>query len=148
MAGQPAIIFDMDGTLADCGHRLHWVEGAGKKNWEKFFAAGSQDKPRPQIVKLAVELSANNAIVIASGRPENLRKSTESWLKKHGVPFEEIYLRGNNDRRSDGEVKGEMLALMHADGFAPWLAVDDRDSAVQAWRELGLCCLQCDESRY
>jgi phosphoglycolate phosphatase-like HAD superfamily hydrolase len=143
MAKQAAVIFDMDGTLADCRHRLHFVEGPGEKNWDSFFKAGKDDRPNQQIVQLAWELSANNAIIIASGRPEKIRSQTENWLKKYKVPFAEIYLRGSNDRRPDGAVKSEMLASIEADGFAPWLVVDDRDMAVTAWRELGLCCLQC-----
>lgn len=144
-----AVIFDMDGTLADCQHRIHFVDGSqGRKNWEKFFAGSGDDGPREDMIRLAVELSATNAILIASGRPEHLRRVTEKWLQKHEVPFERIYLRGNNDRRSDGIVKAEILALMRADGFEPWLAVDDRDSAVESWREQGLSCLQCAESQY
>lgn len=145
---QPAVIFDMDGTLADCQHRLHWIEEPGNKNWDKFFDSSIDDKPRAQIVRLALNLSASNAIIIATGRPERLRRATEVWLKKFEIPFEVIYFRKTNDRRSDGAVKAEMLALMQADGFEPWLAVDDRDTAVSAWRELGLCCLQCGENLY
>lgn len=31
------IIFDIDGTLADCSHRLHWIQSK-PKNWNAFFA--------------------------------------------------------------------------------------------------------------
>lgn len=143
-----AVIFDMDGTLADCSHRLHYVNSGSKKNWKQFFALCHEDSPRVEIVRLAVELALKNAIIIASGRPEHLRKVTEDWLAKHDVPFERIYLRTEGDRRPDGVVKAEMLSMMHANGFEPWLVVDDRQSAVDAWRKLGLSCLQCDESRY
>lgn len=145
---KPAVIFDMDGTLADCSHRLHFVKGPGKKNWKMFFAGSADDLPRPEIVRLALELSANNAILIASGRPEQLRKVTENWLLKYDVPYERIYLRKNDDMRPDGIVKSEMFPVMQKQGFAPWLSVDDRESAVSAWRVLGLCCLQCDQSNY
>lgn len=138
----------MDGTLADCRHRLHFVQGSGAKDWEKFFQAGKDDKPRRQIVRLAVELSASSAIIIASGRPERFRAQTERWLQKFAVPYSQIYLRDTEDRRPDGAVKTDMLAAMHADGFEPWLAIDDRDMAVAAWRQLGICCLQCDVSSY
>ncbi len=142
-----AVIFDVDGTLADCTHRLHFVQRQ-KKDWERFFAACAEDLPRQQIVRLAQELAKNNAILIASGRPERLRKATEAWLGKYDVPYEKIYLRGDSDRRADGTVKSEMLSLMHKHGFEPWLVIDDRETAVQGWRSLGLMCLQCDESRY
>ncbi|MBX9688519.1 MAG: hypothetical protein K2X27_17555 [Candidatus Obscuribacterales bacterium] len=145
---RPAVIFDMDGTLADCSHRLHWIKDAKKKNWQKFFEGTAQDQPRLPLLKLAQQLSAENVILIASGRPEHLRLITENWLRKHGLSVGRIYLRADADRRSDGLVKAEMLVQMHKDGFEPWLVVDDRDSAVAAWRELGLICLQCDEGHY
>jgi len=142
-----AVIFDVDGTLADCSHRLHFVQRP-KKDWERFFAACAEDLPRQQIVRLAQELAKNNAILIASGRPERLRKVTEAWLVQYDVPYEKIYLRGDADRRADGTVKSEMLKLMRNHGFEPWLVIDDRETAVEGWRSLGLMCLQCDESRY
>lgn len=143
-----AVIFDMDGTLADCAHRLHYVNGPSRKNWESFFAEAKKDPPRKEILQLASELSANNAILIASGRPEHLRKVTESWLLQHGLKPSRIYLRKEHDRRPDGAVKAEMLERMREHGYQPWLVIDDRQSAVDAWRKLGLVCLQCDESRY
>ena len=145
---QAAVIFDMDGTLADCDHRLHFVQGAGKKDWEKFFAGSADDLPNEPIVRLAQQLAVTNSLLIASGRPEKLRKVTESWLKKYELPYKRIYLRKNDDRRSDGLVKADMLELMRVHGYEPWLAVDDRQTAVDAWRGLGLTCLQCNESSY
>lgn len=145
---RPAVIFDMDGTLADCSHRLHWVRGVAQKNWKKFFEGVSIDKPRPEIVKLAQELALNNAILIASGRPENLRNVTVRWLKKYQVPFDELYLRPLSDHGPDGELKTKMLRKMEKAGYSPWLAIDDRQTAVDAWRENGICCLQCEDGDY
>jgi hypothetical protein len=35
-------LFDLDGTLADCTHRLH-----RRKHWRAFFAACTADSPIP-----------------------------------------------------------------------------------------------------
>lgn len=145
---RPAVVFDMDGTLADCEHRIHWIKGDSKKNWKKFFEGAGDDPPREEIVRLAKELALNNAILIASGRPESLRSVTSKWLAKYGVEHEEMYLRKNGDFRPDGQVKAEMVSQMKKDGFEPWLVVDDRQTAVDSWRALGLVCLQCDTGDY
>ena len=36
-AGRPVVIVDIDGTVADVHHRLHHIEGRGRKNWKGFF---------------------------------------------------------------------------------------------------------------
>ena len=32
------VVVDLDGTLADCTHRLHHIRGRRRKNWDAFFA--------------------------------------------------------------------------------------------------------------
>jgi hypothetical protein len=43
------VLVDMDGTLANVSHRLHWVRG-GKKNWNKFFREMHKDPPYPVVL--------------------------------------------------------------------------------------------------
>ena len=47
-------IVDLDGTLANCDHRLHHIDGA-KKNWDLFFQECSDDtviQPMLNLIKL------------------------------------------------------------------------------------------------
>jgi FMN phosphatase YigB (HAD superfamily) len=41
MTSRPAVLFDIDGTLADVGHRVHLLkpEREGGKDWDAFFDA-------------------------------------------------------------------------------------------------------------
>lgn len=40
------VVFDLDGTLADCSHRLKYInKSAGKPDWRAFFAHVLEDKP-------------------------------------------------------------------------------------------------------
>jgi phosphoglycolate phosphatase-like HAD superfamily hydrolase len=41
------VIFDLDGTLADLTHRLHYVKN-GNRNWDKFFEECDKDLPIPE----------------------------------------------------------------------------------------------------
>lgn len=140
-----AAVFDLDGTLADLSHRVHFVDGSfgGPPDWMKFFQGLSEDTPKPDIVMLLRELSEHSAILISSGRPEHCRAETEAWLKVHDISYAEMYLRADEDEGHDTDVKRVHLAQMRADGFAPWLVIDDRKSVVKMWREEGLTCLQC-----
>lgn len=137
-----AIICDIDGTLADTTHRIGHVTG-GKHDWDLFFAEMDKDPIVESIRQLVLVLSQHNKIILCSGRPEEYRVITSSWLQKYGVPFDKLYMRPDGDRRSDRVIKAEMLEQILAAGYGPWLAIDDRPSIVALWRERGITCLQC-----
>ena len=85
-------------------------------------------------------------ILLCTGRHERYREVTEQWLHKHDVPFHELRMRANHDKRSDVETKREMIT---ADEIPHVLfVVDDRKGVVKMWRELGLVCMQCDEGGF
>jgi hypothetical protein len=138
-----AVIVDIDGTICDVEHRRHHLT-AKPKNWKAFNAAMHLDTPRSDIVDLVNILhAAGNAIVLCSGREDVYRERTEDWLTRHAVPRHALYMRAPRDYRDDGIVKSELLDRIIADGYEPWLAIDDRDRVVKMWRERGLTCLQC-----
>lgn len=150
---KPCVIFDIDGTLANIEHRRHLVtipkEGDydtqlfGKPDWKAFFAAMADDAPNTPIIQLAWICARSRAVVLATGRSEHNRAVTERWLAGHFVTHDRLYMRANDDFRQDAIVKREMLARIRADGYAPFLVVDDRQSVVDMWRAEGLTCLQC-----
>lgn len=138
-----AVIFDIDGTLADASHRLHHITG-GKRDWDAFFGTMGDDTPVEPICDLLTYLIDKTAIVLCSGRPETYRGVTEAWLHRAGiVGYDALYMRPAGDFRPDHIVKAQLLAGMREDGFEPWLAIDDRPSIVAMWRENGITCLQC-----
>jgi hypothetical protein len=147
-----AVIFDLDGTLADCTHRLHHVKH-GKRNWDAFFATMAEDRPIASVVRLLHTFAdCGEPILFCSGRPETYREITEKWLSDHGIyDAPRLYMRAEGDTRPDYIVKRQILDGIRQDGFEPWLVIDDRPSVVAMWREAGLCCLQAqpdpDESK-
>lgn len=141
------VIFDLDGTICDCEHRRHHVTG-NDKNWTAFNNTMGDDAPSQNIIRLAVELSAKNKIVMCTGREDVFLRVTELWLTLHGVPFDAIYMRPKADYRDDPVIKRDLLAHILADGYKPWLVVDDRSRVVAMWREMGLTCLQCADGNF
>jgi predicted kinase len=146
-----AIICDLDGTLADCRHRLHHVLPGAKRDWNEFFAEMSADTViRPvrdllEMVGAADHEGYDCAIVFSTGRPEDYRPQTDHWLYTH-LPHRaqgyRLYMRPANDTRPDHVVKREMLDRIRDDGYDPFIVIDDRPSVVAMWREAGLVCLQ------
>jgi len=111
------IIFDLDGTLADCEHRryfvdpsknpdciktsdfpdvmgyktYHWECKKSKKEfkpeWKSFYEACDQDKPILPVIKILNNLARRNEIEIWSGRCESVREKTEHWIEFNCFPF-------------------------------------------------------------
>src|SRR3569832_126953 len=111
MSSGPArnlVIVDMDGTLADVSHRLHFLKGH-KKNWKQFFAGMDDNPPSTVIVDWVKNLAPDYDVVIVTGRPEKFRRNTESWLRKHNIPFSRILMRRSGDHRPDYVVKKALL---------------------------------------
>lgn len=135
------IAFDIDGTLADCSHRRHFVE-TRPKDWDAFFAACTDDAPIPVAIEILQNLDRvdYHSIAFFTGRPERTRVVTVAWLLKHCGPSAAanvVYMRADGDRRDDSVVKAEYL-----DYFRPDLIFDDRTRVVEMWRSLGIPCFQ------
>ena len=147
------VIFDVDGTIANIEHRRHWV-ASKPKNWAAFNRGMKNDLPHRDIIwVMKVFYDAGARILIASGRGEEDREVTTSWLVQQNIVpapavvvqdivYEKLYMRAAKDYRSDDIVKREILDIMRADGYNPTMAIDDRDQVVAMWREAGLRCLQ------
>lgn len=135
-------IIDIDGTLADCRHRLHYVLPGSRPNWEAFFGCMGDDTVIDPVRKVVTALATMNRVVLCSGRPENYRNVTEQWLDDNGISYDRLYMRPANDTRPDHVVKRQILAGIIEDGYEPFVVIDDRNSVVEMWRDEGLVCLQ------
>lgn len=136
-----AYIFDIDGTMADLTHRLHFIR-RDKPDWAGFFAAVDGDSLHDHVAGLARSLFNGTNLVIVSGRSDQSRPATEAWLTRHGILYNRLYMRRAGDHRPDYQVKRELLDMLRADGYEPIMAFDDRDQVVKMWREAGIPCAQ------
>jgi phosphoglycolate phosphatase-like HAD superfamily hydrolase len=139
-----AVIFDLDGTLADITHRLHHIK-AKPPNWDTFFAECVHDPVYEPIRDLVQLASENYRIILVSGRSAKVRAETEAWLADNDVPYQDLHMRADGDYRQDFVVKSQILDAILAEGNEIAFVVDDRPSVVAMWRERGLTCLQCRE---
>ena len=135
------VIFDIDGTLADVSERIHYLK-TKPKNWDAFFQGMAQDKAVQSMVRLCNILHASGIqILLCSGRNEQYRSETMTWLAEQNVHYHGLFLRKDNDRRSDTVIKREILAGI--DKSKVLFVVEDRSRVVEMWRGEGLVCLQC-----
>ncbi|WP_369174293.1 hypothetical protein AB5J49_42895 [Streptomyces sp. R28] len=105
---RPLAVFDLDNTLADTGHRQHFLERT-PRDWDAFFAAAPKDPPLAQGVALVLESAKECEVRYLTGRPERCRRDTLDWLAAHGLPEGRVYMRRNDDRRPARRTKLEIL---------------------------------------
>lgn len=131
-----AVIFDVDGTLADVASIRHYVAAERKnKNFTKFHAAAALVHPHSEIAELAKSLKrAGYGILIVTSRKEEWRTSTSVWLRKWEIEFDRLYMRGQADGRRDVEVKRDILKSIRRTHRVV-LAVDDNPSIIALWNE-------------
>lgn len=141
------VVVDLDGTLFDIQHRLHFIKG-DKKDWNSFNTACEADTLVEPIATLVRGMRmAGFAIVYLTGRAEQHRGVTEELLATHRLLVGPVIMRPENDFRSDYVVKME-LAERHIGLERIIFAVEDRDRVVKEWRARGITCLQPCEGSY
>lgn len=135
------VLFDLDGTLALIGHRLHFIEG--KKDWRKFFAACKDDLPNQPVIEVLRGLRKQGyQIWIVSGRSDEVKEETLHWLDQHDIPHDRLIMRGFGDRTSDDVLKRSWMVKGQIPKEKVLMVFDDRDSVVAMWRAQGLVCAQ------
>jgi hypothetical protein len=135
LAKPSIVVFDIDGTVADCRHRQHHAI-TDPPDWEAFFAGSDLDSPLPQGVALALEHAAEGNLMWLTGRPERYRAITTAWLHALDLPTITLHMRPDDDLRPAPEFKAEQLAQL-ATEHEILLVVDDDDRVVATLRQAG-----------
>ena len=145
---QKAVIFDIDGTIANNDERQKILKD-NVHNWQNFFNEMGNDTVNKAISEIynIIKKTKKYKMLIVTGRPETYRKITEQWLIWNRIEYDNLYMRSENDCRSDVDVKREILQKIR-EQYDVSFVFDDRRSVVQMWREEGLVCFQCFDHDY
>jgi hypothetical protein len=132
-----AFICDIDGTIAHMHNRTPY-------EWDKV----DTDIPDLKVINLVKRLlSTKLQVIFVSGRKEQCRDKTLTWLKKYGLPTDFVFLRADADNRKDSEYKLNVLEAI-TENWDVQFVLDDRNSVVEMWRNNGLLCLQVAEGNF
>jgi hypothetical protein len=141
-----AVIFDMDGTLADVSsirHHLTKFEETKRrvvKHFDKFHAESVNVPSHPHVVNAAqVAHMLGVKVLIVTARKFMWRHHTAWWLAMHKVPSDMLMMRGNEDYRKDYLVKKDMLNTIRQ-AYNVIHAWDDNPSIIKLWKEEGIPC--------
>ncbi len=134
-----AVVFDLDGTLCDCAHRRHFMQCRPKMR-EEFHAACIDDGVNPAVKKLLdFAVLGDCRIVLLSARPHRFKAQTTEWLKKNHIVYDQLIL-SLYPELTDPQFKLKMYKGLIEPFYEVLFVVDDRDSVVAMWRDLGITC--------
>jgi predicted kinase len=135
----PAILVDLDGTVAIMGKRSPYDA-----------SMVHLDTPNAPVIEAVRAMhAAGHTIIYCSGRTDDYRPLTENWLAEHvGVPYAELYMRRAGDIRRDAVVKREIFENEIRHKWRIIAVFDDRNQVVRMWRELGLTVFQVAEGAF
>lgn len=133
------VLCDIDGTIADTTHRLHYLEGE-KRDWKGFFSMMKWDPLRVQTYRILNDLHDKGyKIIFVSARPEDYREVTEWWLKNQvPLPYMTLIMRKSGDKRDDDVIKAEILQTYFPDKSVIHCVIDDRPRVIRMWKSHGL----------
>lgn len=128
----PAIMVDIDGTLAQMGTRSPY-------EWHRVGEDTVVEAVR-EVVNLMD--NAGYAVILMSGRDGSCRQQTVEWLLVNDIAFDRLYMRDAGDMRKDSVVKRELFDKHVRDEYDVLFVLDDRNQVVDMWRDLGLRVFQ------
>lgn len=136
-----AVICDLDGSLALIGNR-------------NPYDASTSDQDEVNVpVSKAVYAAwlAGAHVIFMSGRPRKYEEPTRKFIAKCFLDLDiqyDLYMRANDDYRKDADVKEELFKAHVLPKYRVDYVIDDRNSVVRRWRQLGLTCLQVAEGDF
>jgi len=121
-----AVWLDVDGTIAKM---------VGRKPFD--WARVGEDEPYLHVIDAVKALHASGyKIVVMSGRDEVCKPETVEWLNRHGVPFDDIFMRPANSYTPDDIVKHDLFWEHVAPKYDIRFALDDRNRVVKFTRDV------------
>jgi hypothetical protein len=137
VAGGPAVVFDVDGVLADAAGRQHYLEG-GRRDWKAFFDACGDDPLVEEVARLLHLLDASLTIVLLTARPQTVMPQTMGWLTRYGVRWDLLVMRPTGRQLPAIDFKRQAVEHLRDAGFALQLAFEDDQRNVAMLRDEGI----------
>lgn len=138
------ILCDIDGVIADCTHRLHYITGK-ERDYDAFYDACDQDRRIDDMFDFIRKADDDLAfkVFFITGRPERIREKTARWIKVNGyysADSSQIIMRKDDDHRKAHIIKEEYL--QHFDKDKILFAIDDDKEVCEMYRSKGINTLQ------
>lgn len=138
-----AMIFDMDGTLADVSsivHHLNKPLNQMKIEALDLYHELSVDVPPVEKIVKATH-SAHDlgyAVLIVTARRQKYMDLTGEFICKNDIYCDVLFMREDDDDSSDYDLKRKILSKIRWMGFDVERAYDDNLEIIKLWKEEGI----------
>jgi len=143
----PAAVVDIDGVLSDAASRQHYLESP-RQDWRAFFDACGEDPVIEEMKVLLELLDPVLRIVLLTARPERIHHLTEGWLRRYGIRWDVLIMRGWGDYEMARDFKEATVAELRGYGFELRLAFEDDRRNVDMFRRAGVPCVYFHSGYY
>lgn len=138
-----AVIFDVDGTLADVSPYLYHIRNVYnspnfKKDYDRFHEESINALPNTEVVEMLNKVFFDQKhVIVVTSRNEYWRGVTSYWLAKNDIGHHALYMRKDGDFRPDYEVKKDILHKIKKH-WRVTHAVDDNPAVLKLWHDYGI----------
>lgn len=140
-------MFDIDGVLADCADRQHFIT-AGRHDWDEFFEACGDDPLLDDVARLLDVIEDSYRIVLLTGRPIRVQPQTLGWLGRHQLRWDLLIMRDFGDYTAAREFKRGTIRDLRGYGFELALAFEDDRRNLEMFRAEGVHCVYIHSGYY
>ena len=137
---KPAIIIDLDGTLAEVDHRIK----DGKCDHTKI----KDDEYNKAVREIISKFQDSHNIVLFTARHTDWRNATKRWCWDNFIIFDALYMKLPHHKGPDYLVKYQMYKEFIEGEYDVLFAIDDNNNVVKMLRDLGITTLQIRNTEY
>ena len=135
-----AVIFDLDGTLADVDEFLHHLvhRPDSPRDWQGFHTEVGKAKVKLDVLSM-LHLYQHRGVytILLTSRNVEWQEETMGWLKKNNITYDVLMMRSKGDRRSAPEFKEDRFKKISQD-FNIVRVFDDHPGVCGVAEELGI----------
>jgi hypothetical protein len=146
----PAVVFDLDGVLANGEHRQHLLQpkGGGRKDWKRFFERAGDDAIIDEVARLTLLIDRDVTRVLLTARPTTIQDITVAWLGRFRLAWDLLVMRPAGEYSPSPVAKRAAVEELRDYGFDLLLAFDDDRRNVDMFHDEGIPCIYLHSGYY